>query len=173
MTKGRGKSKGACKSGPPPRNMSWKDDRDKWQFYGRIVKLWGHGVVQVVYYGRSAKQEEEKLREIKAQVRQRRGLNKLKPMLDGYVIISLRDFQEDMSDVIHIYRPDETNKLVKKGVLPKGVDSNEYDGIDFVEMTEENGGMNVDVVESELNEIYEEDEDEDDEDDEDDEEDSN
>lgn len=88
-------------------------------------------------------------------------------MLDGYVIISLRDFQEDMSDVIHIYRPDETNKLVKKGVLPKGVDSNEYDGIDFVEMTEENGGMNVDVVESELNEIYEEDEDDEEDDDED------
>ena len=148
MPKGKGKSKGACKSGPPARNMSWRDERDKWQFYGRIVKLWGHGMVQVVYYGRSAKQEQEKVREIKAQVRQRRGVNKLKPILDEYVIISLREFQENMSDVIHIYRPDERNKLLKEGVIPKGVDNKENDeDIDFMEMTPSQCVINNNYIE--------------------------
>ena len=148
MPKGKGKSKGACKSGPPARNMSWRDERDKWQFYGRIVKLWGHSMVQVVYYGRSAKQEQEKVREIKAQVRQRRGLNKLKPTLDEYVIISLREFQENMSDVIHIYRPDERNKLLKEGVIPKGVDNKENDeDIDFMEMTPSQCVINNNYIE--------------------------
>lgn len=136
MPKGKGKSKGAFKSGPPPRNMSWKDDREKYQFYGRIVKLWGHGSVDVVYYGCTSKEENDMLRNTKAQVRQRRGLNKLKPSLDSMVIISLRDFQENMADVIHIYRPDEVNNLRKNGAIPQGVDNeiNDEAEIDFIDL---------------------------------------
>jgi len=133
MTKGKGKSKGANKGTLPPRSMDYIDSRDGNQFYGRVTKILGNGQIQVIYYGKSSKDEVEQTREIRAMVRQRRGLGKLKVRVDGYVIISLRSFQEGVSDVIHVYRPNEEMELRKQHEIPREIENaNQEDDVEEV-----------------------------------------
>ena len=123
MPKGKGKSKGANKGTLPSRKLDYADQRDGNQFYGRVTKVFGHGQIQVVYYGKSANDEFARTREIRAMVRQRRGLDKLKVRLDGFVIISLREFQKGMGDVIHVYRENEEMALRKQREIPREIEN--------------------------------------------------
>ena len=125
MPKGKGKSKGATKCGPPPRQMSYCDtDPSARQYYARITKIFGHGQVQVAYYGKSIERDSRndpssnRLREIRANVRQRRGLNKLKVLNGNYIIISLREFEVGTADVLHVYRDDEVKFLRRRHEIP-------------------------------------------------------
>ena len=129
MPKGKGKSKGATKCGPPPRNMSYKDEDPRAnQHYAKITKIFGHGNVQVTYHGKSVDKDWQndpgsvRLREIRANVRQRRGLNKLKVQNGSIVIISLRDFEPGTADVLHVYRDDEVKILRRRQELPSELD---------------------------------------------------
>ena len=109
-------------NGKPPaaRQLSLKDDRDPQQYYGRVVKQWGHGIVTVRYYGAGRGTETDvRMREIRAKVPIRRREKKLKIAVDGLVIFSLRDFgSEAMGDVIHTYREGEESQLRRQGELP-------------------------------------------------------
>uniref|UniRef100_A0A6C0J6G7 S1-like domain-containing protein n=1 Tax=viral metagenome TaxID=1070528 RepID=A0A6C0J6G7_9ZZZZ len=118
MPKGGGKSKGACKTGPPPRNLAFVDTDDSNQYYARIERILGNCRVKVVYYGKSSRDDGVQMREIVAQVRKRRGLDKLKLRIGGFAIISLRDFEDDKADVIHTYRENEEVELRKRNALP-------------------------------------------------------
>lgn len=61
------------------------------------------------------------------------------------VIVSLREFQDDKCDILHVYRDDEVKQLIKLGEIPSTVkindasveDSKIDDGIDFEEESEE------------------------------------
>ena len=118
MPKGNGKSKGAQKTGPPPRNMSYRDyDPTQNQHYAKITKLWGHGRTTVQYFGNG------QLYELSGMIRQRRGLNKLKAMNGSFVIISLRKFEKSVADVLHIYRDDEVRILRRNQEIPPEIDS--------------------------------------------------
>ena len=134
MPKGKGKSKGATKCGPPPRQMSYCDsDPSARQYYARITKLFGHGQVQVAYYGKSVERDWQndpsstRLREIRANVRQRRGLNKLKVMNGNFIIISLREFEAGTADVLHVYRDDEVKFLRRRHEIPTELDQGARD----------------------------------------------
>jgi translation initiation factor IF-1 len=102
------------------RQLSTKDEQDPQQYYGRIVKLWGHGMVSVRYYGAgNGSNPEVKMREIRAKVPIRRRQNKLKVMNEGLVIISIRSFgSETTGDVIHTYREGEEATLRRMRELP-------------------------------------------------------
>ena len=134
MPKGKGKSKGATKCGPPPRQMSFCDsDPSARQYYARITKLFGHGQVQVAYYGKSVERDWQndpsstRLREIRANVRQRRGLNKLKVLNGNFIIISLREFEAGTADVLHVYRDDEVKFLRRRHEIPAELDQGARD----------------------------------------------
>jgi hypothetical protein len=129
MPKGKGKSKGAVKNGPPPRAMSFVDnDPRALQYYAKIMRIWGNGRIQVLYYGKSTARDWKndpdtvRLREISANVRQRRGLNKIKIQNNGFVIISLREFEAGAADVLHSYRDDEIKVLRRRHELPSEID---------------------------------------------------
>ena len=102
------------------RQLSTKDSEDEFQHYGRIVKLWGHGMVSVRYYGAGNERNPEvKMREIRAKVPIRRRQNKLRPELNGLVIVSIRSFgAETTGDVIHTYRDSEEATLRRMRELP-------------------------------------------------------
>ena len=120
MPGAKGKKRGA-KAPPPPRQLSFKDGSDPNQYYGRVVRLWGHGMVTVRYYGAGNKSNpEEKMREIRAKVPIRRRQNKLKAILEGLVIISIRSFgSETTGDVIHTYRDGEEATLRRMKEIPE------------------------------------------------------
>ena len=120
MPGAKGKKRGH-KGPPPPRQLSFKDGSDPNQYYGRVVRLWGHGMVTVRYYGAGNKSNpEEKMREIRAKVPIRRRQNKLKAVLEGLVIISIRSFgSETTGDVIHTYRDGEEATLRRMKEIPE------------------------------------------------------
>ena len=120
MPGAKGKKRGA-RAAPAARPLSTKDKRDEFQHYGRVVKQLGHGIVMVRYYGAgNSSDHEEKMREIRAKVPIRRRQNKLKVMVDGLVIISIRSFgRETTGDVIHTYREGEETALRRMKEIPK------------------------------------------------------
>lgn len=120
MPGAKGKRRGA-KAAPAARALSTKDKQDEFQHYGRVVRQLGHGIVMVRYYGAgNSSDPEEKMREIRAKVPIRRRQNKLKVMVDGLVIISIRSFGRDTTgDVIHTYREGEETALRRMKEIPK------------------------------------------------------
>jgi initiation factor 1A len=109
--------------------MSYKDEDPRAnQHYAKITKIFGHGHVQVTYHGNSVDKDWQnepgsvRLREIRANVRQRRGLNKLKVQNGSIAIISLRDFEPGTADVLHVYRDDEVKILRRRQELPSELD---------------------------------------------------
>ena len=133
MPGAKGKKRGV-KAAPPSRQLSTKNEDDKYQHYGRVVKNWGHGMVSVRYYGAGNDNDPEvKMREIRAKVPIRRRQNKLKVLVDGLVIISIRSFgSETTGDVIHTYREGEETVLRRMRELPSELigASGESDGED-------------------------------------------
>ena len=117
MPKGNGKSKGAKKGPPPQRKLELIEDEG--QYYGMVTKIWGHGKVQVSYVGPSKERDYDSFSEIRANVPIRKREKKLKVEVGGYVVISIREYQMDVADVIHTYREDEYAVLKRKGVLPR------------------------------------------------------
>ena len=133
MPGAKGKKRGA-KATPMARPLSTKDEDDQFQHYGRVVKNWGHGMVSVRYYGAGNQNDlEVKMREIRAKVPIRRRQNKLKVVVDGLVIVSIRSFgRETTGDVIHTYREGEEATLRRMRELPSELigASGESDGED-------------------------------------------
>ena len=84
-----------------------------------MTKIWGHGKVQVSYVGPSKERDYDSFSEIRANVPIRKREKKLKVEVGGYVVISIREYQMDVADVIHTYREDEYAVLKRKGVLPR------------------------------------------------------
>ena len=119
MPRAKGKKRGAM-AAPAARALSTVDETDENQYYGRVVRQLGHGIVMVRYYGAgNSKDLEVKMREIRAKVPIRRRQNKLKVSVDGLVIISIRSFGADTTgDVIHTYRDGEEATLRRMRELP-------------------------------------------------------
>ena len=117
MPKGKGKSKGAKKGPPPQRKLELIEDEG--QYYGMVTKIWGHGKVQVSYVGPSKGRDNDSFSEIRANVPIRKRQKKLRVEVGGYVVISIREYQMDVADVIHTYREDENAVLKRKGVLSR------------------------------------------------------
>tara|TARA_R110002111_G_scaffold140142_2_gene206125 strand:- start:456 stop:854 length:399 start_codon:yes stop_codon:yes gene_type:complete len=57
---------------------------------------------------------------------------------DTVVLVSLRDFQDNVVDIIHVYKPDEVKKLVKTGEIV-GFNVRNTDNEDSYQEDEETG----------------------------------
>ena len=56
---------------------------------------------------------------------------------DDFVLVGLRDFQEDRADVIHKYTNDESRKLIKSGLIPSSfndkLNTSNESNVDFID----------------------------------------
>lgn len=65
-------------------------------------------------------------------------------MLDSIVLISLRDFQDDKADILHVYTPEDTCKLVDLFEIP-AMKSSGHIKFDIDEVVDDEEEKEVDV----------------------------
>ena len=87
--------------------------REDGQEYAVVTKLLGNSRVSALFYDRDLKRE----REINCVLRP--GLKKKRQWakMGSIILISLRDFEKDKADVLHVYNDEETKKLKRKNLL--------------------------------------------------------
>ena len=103
------KSKGAQRKtnkGPQKRELEYKDDN---QEYAQVVKILGNGRFQVQCFDGVVR-----LGHIRGNMR-----NKVWIKLSDFVLVSLRDFQDNKCDVIMKYTTEEVRNLKSYGELPE------------------------------------------------------
>jgi len=106
---------------------------DKDQYYALVNKLLGNCRVTVSYV-------DPKKGVIEILSKMRKSLKKKRQWVKvgNYVLISLRDFQDDKADVIHVYNDQEMNDLKKYGyigseLVPKDKQS-QYEDMEFADL---------------------------------------
>ena len=88
-------------------------EREDDQEYAVVTKLLGNSRVSALFRDRELK----KAREINCILRP--GLKKKRQWakMGSIILISLRDFEKDKADVIHVYNEEETKKIKRKNIL--------------------------------------------------------
>ena len=110
-------------------------EAEEGQYYGIVQKIVGNSVAQVKYFvpGVGVKTINGIMR--KSLKKKRMYVNP-----DKYIIISLRDFETDKCDIIHVYRDTEMNYVKRRLLHPNlenpGGKSNHGD-LEFIDMCEE------------------------------------
>lgn len=104
--------------------------KENGQEYASVTKLLGHSRVSAAFYDNNLKRE----REINCVLRP--GLKKKRQWakLGSIILISLRDFEKDRADVIHVYNDDEARKLRNKNIVNSNLfnkDDEKDDEFDF------------------------------------------
>jgi translation initiation factor 1A len=104
--------------------------KEKDQEYASVTKLLGHSRVSATFYDNNLKRE----REINCVLRP--GLKKKRQWakMGSIILISLRDFEKDRADVIHVYNDDEARKLRNKNIINSNLfnkDDDKDDEFDF------------------------------------------
>jgi translation initiation factor 1A len=106
---------------------------EKDQYYALVNKLLGNCRVTVSYIDPT-----KGVTEILSKMRKTLKRKKQWVKVGNYVLISLRDFEEDKSDVIHVYNDQEMNDLKKYGYI--GADliptdkNSQYEDTEFVDI---------------------------------------
>ena len=91
------------------------------QEYARATKMLGDMRVECECYdGRI------RIGVIRGKMRKRAWVN-----LNDVVLLTLRDFQDNKADIIHVYNSNEVKQLVKKGQLPNDTIVDEEDAFVF------------------------------------------
>lgn len=111
------------KKTPSARELVFKDDG---QEYCMVTKMLGDARLQGL-----CSDGKERICKIRGSMSKRR---KVWISIGDYVLISLRDFQDDKADVIYKYRKEEVKSLVKYGEIEPDVkkeDEDEDIGFDF------------------------------------------
>ena len=132
---------------------------DKEQNYGKVTKLLGHSKFEImVFYPKVIiqKDTENKLPtkevlfnvgnknddyDVKTLIGNARPRLKKKRMFankDCFVIVSLRDFQEGVCDIIHVYKQNHVHILNKKKLIPSYSVDNEANEVDVEFETQDN-----------------------------------
>jgi initiation factor 1A len=86
-------------------------EKDNEQEYGRITKALGSGRFMV----KLGLKEKEVIGTLRGTMKKYKSKNFVS--LDSIVLVSLRDFQDDTVDIIHVYKSDEIRQLKKKGAF--------------------------------------------------------
>lgn len=90
---------------------------DKEQNYGKVMKILGHSKFEIMVFIKNTKDEFE----AKTLIGNARPSLKKKRMFankDSFVIVSLRDFQEKVCDIVHVYKQNHVHVLNKKKLIP-------------------------------------------------------
>lgn len=111
---------------------------EKDQYYALVNRLLGNCRVTVSYID-----PEKGVIEILSKMRKSLKRKKQWVKVGNYVLISLRDFQDDKADVIHVYNDQEMTDLKKYGyigaeLVPKDKQSH-YEDTEFVDMLGDEG----------------------------------
>ena len=86
---------------------------DEEQNYGKVIKILGHSKFEIMVFIKTPKEEFE----AKILIGNARTFFKEEKMFankDSFVIVSLRDFQEKVCDIIHVYKQNHVHILNKK-----------------------------------------------------------
>lgn len=110
----RRKSKGQRRKtdrGPPRRDLEYKDDS---QEYAQVVKMLGSGRCEVYCFDGA-----KRLAHIRGAMR-----NKVWISMSDFVLVGLRDFQDNKCDIILKYTTEEVRNLKSYGELPEDTSLN-------------------------------------------------
>ena len=111
---------------------------DEEQYYALVTKHLGNGRVYVFYID-NEKGGIEILANIRGSFQRRRGANFVS--VNNIVLISLRDFQSDKCDIIHVYKPEEMIQLKRLGEINNQLspedNKNYQDDLEFNDYEEE------------------------------------
>lgn len=92
--------------------------------YARVLKVFGNGRYQVQCYDNMVR-----LAHIRGSLRRRAK----HILIDVILLVSIRDFQPDKCDIVHIYTDDESKKLRKIGQIPhENTDEGDNEDLGFV-----------------------------------------
>ena len=99
-------------------------EREDGQEYAIVTKLLGNSRVSAAYYDRILKREREIICILRPGLRKKRQWAKM----GSIILISLRDFEKDKADVIHVYNDDEAKKLKRKNLIDSKLLNKELEG---------------------------------------------
>lgn len=102
---------------------------DHGQCYGKVTKILGHSKFKIQVFTSNGTGGIN-FKELIGNARP--GLKKKRMFIsdESIVLVSLRDFQLDICDIIHVYHSDHVNKLVKLNKIPKN-DCKHHDEFEF------------------------------------------
>ncbi|KAJ2455566.1 Translation initiation factor 1A [Coemansia sp. RSA 2336] len=126
------------KAGPEKRELVFKDEE---QEYAVVTKILGNGRMEVQCFD---KENKKRLGHVRGALRKKVWIG-----LGEYILVSLREFQDDKCDILLKYSDEEVKNLRKAGQLPEktsNLDNMEEDD-DFVKFDkdEEVSDMDVDI----------------------------
>lgn len=102
--------KGAANSAPKTRELEFKDDM---QEYGKVMSLLGDKRIMVMLPNRT---------EVMGIIAKRMKRQRMFVAVDDVVIVSLRDFQVDKTDIVYKYTPAEVQRLIQYQEVPNWFD---------------------------------------------------
>tara|TARA_E500000178_G_scaffold318368_1_gene339699 strand:- start:941 stop:1471 length:531 start_codon:yes stop_codon:yes gene_type:complete len=109
---------------------------DEEQKYGKVTKILGNSRFEICVYSKNKKNEftSQTITGVA-----RIGLKKKRMFISNgcYVIVSLRDFQINICDIVHVYKDIQIYMLVKKGMIPSNDSANGEDEFNFEDTYEE------------------------------------
>jgi len=112
---GKNRRRGKNEADNEKRELIFKEDS---QEYARVLKMLGNGRVRVKCL--DVDNGKEMIAHIRGKMRKKVWINQ-----GDVILLSLRDYQADMADVIQKYTPDEARALVQYGELPDSVKIND------------------------------------------------
>ena len=106
------------------------------QKYGKVTKISGHSRFEISVY---TKEENNDFTSDTLIGIARIGLKKKRMFISNgcYVIVSLRDFQKNICDIVHVYKENQASMLVKKGHIPSSDFDYNEDEFKFEELHHE------------------------------------
>lgn len=116
---------------------------DEEQNYGKVVKILGHSKFEIMIFIKTDKGDFE-AKTLIGNVRPSLKKKKMFANKDSFVIVSLRDFQENVCDIIHVYKQNHVHILNKKKLIPSySIDNDKQeDDIEFETFTKKNKNKN-------------------------------
>ncbi|KAL6076212.1 Translation initiation factor 1A [Balamuthia mandrillaris] len=119
---GKGKRKGKRNKGKDQekRELRFKEFGEE---YAQVLRILGNCRVEALCFDNKTR-----LCHVRGKFKKRVWINK-----DDFVLVGLRDYQDDKADIIHKYTPDEARNLAALGEIPADKASFDDEGEDVVE----------------------------------------
>ena len=103
---------------------------DSEQNYGKVMKLLGHSKFEIMVFSKNDKGEFE-TKTVIGNARPRLKKKRMFANKDCFVIVCLRDFQEGVCDIVHVYKQNHVHILNKKKFIPSYSVDNEANEVDI------------------------------------------
>ncbi|KAJ2828782.1 Translation initiation factor 1A [Coemansia erecta] len=117
MPKNKGKGGKAFKRGKADTSGENKRElvfADEFQEYAQVTKVLGNGRMEVTCFDKEGKENKKRLAHIRGAMRKKVWIN-----LGDFILVSLREFQDDKCDIIQKYQEEEVANLRKAEQLPE------------------------------------------------------